>query len=302
MVALIIPVLNGGSLYKECLEAVKAQTQPLARKIVMESGSKDGSKELSAAYDFELYDVPAGTFNHGGTRSDAVQKVDDDVIVFLTQDAILDDPGAIEALVKVFDDPKVGAAYGRQLAHYDASLFAQHARNTSYRAAPYVTTIKDAYPKGMRKCFISNSFAAYRREALEQVGGFPSDVILCEDMFVTAKMLKSDWKVAYAADARVRHSHNYTVSEEFRRYFDIGVFHNQQSWISQDFGTPEGEGVRVALDQIKFCAAKGAFLSAAKSVVMSGAKFIGYKLGLRHERLGTKWSRKLAMHRGYFKV
>ena len=83
----------------------------------------------------------------------------------------------------------------------------------------------------MKTAFNSNSFAAYRRKALKDVGGFPINTILSEDMYVTAKMLLKNWSVAYCADAKVYHSHNYTIWQEFKRYFDIGVFHAKEAWI-----------------------------------------------------------------------
>lgn len=300
MVSLVIPVLNGGQIFAECLAAIDRQDIRFDRKIVMESGSQDNSRALALAHGFEVHDVPQGTFNHGGTRSRAAAMLDDDIILFLTQDAFLDDVESAAKLIKPFQDPNVAAVFGRQLPHRDANKLAIHARQTSYRPDTYVTSLDAGHPVGIRKCFLSNSFAAYRRSALQQIGGFPSDVIACEDMYVAAKLLKSGWKIAYAADARARHSHNYTVSEEFRRYFDTGVFHDQESWILDDFGRPESEGISVAFDQIRFLAKQGAWAMIPRSIISSGAKFIGYKLGLRHAALGRGMSRRLAMHRRYF--
>ncbi|AJE45425.1 glycosyltransferase [Celeribacter indicus] len=301
MVALIIPVYNGGDIYRDCLEAIEMQRHTLNRRLVMESGSTDDSRALSLAHGFEVHDVPAGTFNHGGTRSRAVGMVEDDIVVFLTQDAILDSPDSISRLVEPFRDPEVGAAFGRQLPHRDANPLAAHARFNSYGTSTYVTDMDSSYPSGIRKCFLSNSFAAYRRTAFEAVGGFPTNVILSEDMFVAAKILKAGWKVAYAAEATVRHSHNYTVQQEFRRYFDIGVFHRQATWILEEFGRPEAEGVRVTLDQLGFLARRGDWRYLPRAVVTAASKYAGYKLGLMHDRLGPNLSRRLAMHRGFFK-
>lgn len=52
-------------------------------------------------------------------------------------------------------------------------------------------------------------------------------------MFYAAKAILAGYQVAYAADAVVRHSHNYKPLEEFKRYFDIGVFHAQEKWIRE---------------------------------------------------------------------
>jgi len=300
LVALVIPVFNGGELYKKSLQSVNNQTCHFSKKLVMESGSYDASRALSIEHGFDIYDVPPGTFNHGGTRSNAVEMIDDEIIVFITQDAILDDRDAIKNLTKYFENSRVGAVYGRQLPHNDANPLAIHARTTSYGPESYVTSMESDYPVGIRKCFMSNSFAAYRRSALLEVGGFPDDVILSEDMYVAAKMLELGWEIAYAADARAQHSHNYSVAEEFRRYFDIGVFQSQEDWILEDFGHPEGEGVRIVLHQFGFLIKNGHFLWMPRAFLAAGAKFLGYKLGRKNEWLGSDVSRKLAMHRAFF--
>ncbi|BBM05676.1 hypothetical protein HAALTHF_27910n [Vreelandella aquamarina] len=87
---------------------------------------------------------------------------------------------------------------------------------------------------------MSNSFAAYRREALLAAGGFPEGTILSEDMMAGARLLQQGWKLAYCADACVQHSHNYTLAAEFKRYFDIGVFHHREQWLLAWLGKAEG--------------------------------------------------------------
>ncbi|BCH79609.1 hypothetical protein SEL3844_17250 [Salmonella enterica subsp. enterica serovar 4,[5],12:i:-] len=57
---------------------------------------------------------------------------------------------------------------------------------------------------------------------------------------MAAKMIQAGYKVAYCAEAVVRHSHNYTPREEFQRYFDTGVFHACSPWIQRDFGGAGG--------------------------------------------------------------
>ncbi|MFW8286919.1 glycosyltransferase family 2 protein, partial [Klebsiella pneumoniae] len=74
----------------------------------------------------------------------------------------------------------------------------------------------------------------------------------CEDMFYTAKAILAGYKVAYVPEAKVHHSHNYSPSEEFKRYFDIGVFHTDEPWIRNSFGGAGGEGKRFIISEFKF--------------------------------------------------
>jgi rhamnosyltransferase len=146
---------------------------------------------------------------------------------------------------------------------------------------------------------MSNSFAAYRASALQAVGGFPVHVIFAEDMFVAARMLLSGWKVAYAGSAQCRHSHNYSFLEEFRRYFDMGVFHAREPWIRQAFGGAGGEGIRYVKSELKFLGAAH-FFQWPGAILRNAVKLLAYKLGQKETRLPVALKRKLGMHRRYW--
>jgi hypothetical protein len=69
-------------------------------------------------------------------------------------------------------------------------------------------------------------------------------------MWVAAKMLMAGYKVAYAAEALVYHSHNYSFQAEFQRYFDTGVFHVQAPWLIEIFGSVKNEGLKMLKAQL----------------------------------------------------
>ena len=74
--------------------------------------------------------------------------------------------------------------------------------------------------------FRSNSCAAYNNEALEAVGGF-REVLLGEDTCAVAALLYAGQKFAYVSEAVVRHSHGYSLKQEFKRDFDTGLMRRQ---------------------------------------------------------------------------
>ena len=179
--------------------------------------------------------IKRSEFDHGGTRQYGVDSFHDiDVCVFLTQDAILSDCDSLNKILEPFHDDRVAAVCGRQLPRKHAAPIEAHARLYNYSSKSFVRSINDVKKFGLKTAFISNSFAAYRVSALNEVGGFPNNVIFGEDMYVAAKLLKSGYKIAYAADACVYHSHNYSILQEFSRYFDMGVFHAREPWIRQE--------------------------------------------------------------------
>ena len=133
------------------------------------------------------------------------------------------------------------------------------------------------------------------------VGGFPSDLILGEDACAVGRLILNGGRVAYVAEACVRHSHDYSVMEEFRRYFDIGVFHARQSWLLQAFGTAGGEGGRFVTSEWKYLLRHAPWLLPL-SVVKTGAKWLGYRLGQREGILPLAFKRWCSMHKHYWKV
>ena len=298
-IACIIPTYNGKAELNRLLDSLEGQSI-LFDTFVVDSSSKDGTLELASLRVGKVTVIPSVEFNHGGTRQLMVnQNRGYDIYVFLTQDACLAAQDAIEQIVAPFVDAEVGAVCGRQLPHLNATSLAQHARLFNYPEGVQVKSMADVARLGIKTAFISNSFAAYRGEALLAVGGFPEHVIFAEDMYAVAKMLMADWKVVYAGNAECRHSHNYTIVEEFERYFDMGVFHAREPWIRQSFGGAGGEGVRFLKSELKFLGLRRLYLWPV-AVVRNAIKLLGYKLGQQEERLPIPLKRKLGMYKRYW--
>ena len=298
-IACIIPTYNGRKDLARLLDSLEGQTAEFDTFIV-DSSSKDGTQELARERVSHVTVIPSTEFNHGGTRQLMIDRNPGyDIYIYLTQDACLAEETAIEQLVKPFSDPKVGAVCGRQLPHLDATPLAQHARLFNYPDGVQIKVMADAPSLGIKTAFMSNSFAAYRGAALKAAGGFPVHVIFSEDMYLTAKMLMQGWKVAYAGDAQCRHSHNYTLMEEFKRYFDMGVFHAREPWIRENFGGAGGEGLRYVKSELSFLGL-GRFYLWPSAIVRNSVKLAGYKLGQQDARLPIGLKRKLGMYRRYW--
>ena len=300
---LIIPTLNAGKNFSTLLEQISAQNLPL-KKLIVDSQSTDETVTLAKKFGFDVLTVRRENFNHGATRQRALEhmleKFSIDVIIFLTQDVFLHDEKTLSMLTKIFrEDSAVGLAYGRQLPHEGATLEAKILRQFNYPAESQLRTFDDRKIFGLKTAFNSNSFAAYRVDALKKVGGFPPNVILCEDMYTAAKMLLDGWKIFYDASAQVYHSHNYTAAQEFHRYFDIGVFHSREGWIRETFGSAEGAGKKFVLMKLKTLLKENP-LEFFGAICRDGAKFFGYRLGRLEKCLPKSFCRLFSMHKNFF--
>ena len=300
---LIIPTLNAGKNFQKLLEQINRQDLS-CEKLIVDSESDDGTAELAKNFGFEVLKVARKNFHHGATRQFALEyllkKSSIDVAIFLTQDVFLRDEKTLSNLVKIFsEDKNVGLTYGRQLPHSNATDEAKILREFNYPAESQMKTFDDRKILVLKVATASNSFAAYRVEFLQKVGGFPAQVILSEDMFVAAKMLLEGYKVFYNADAQVFHSHNYNFVQEFKRYFDIGVFHSRESWIQKTFGKAEGAGKKFVLMKLKILWKKNP-VKIFGAIFRDGAKFFGYRLGRLEKILPNFFCRFCSMNKNFF--
>ncbi|MCX6833836.1 MAG: glycosyltransferase family 2 protein [candidate division Zixibacteria bacterium] len=290
--ALVLPTLNAGPDFVQWLASLRGQDCQPDRLLLVDSSSTDQTVELARDFGFEITTIARLEFSHGGTRQSCVDRLTEvDAVIFLTQDAVLASPQALSKLLGRFDDPKVGAVYGRQLPRPDAGAIEAHARLFNYPETPGVRTAEDIARLGLKTSFISNSFAAWRRRALIEVGGFPAHTIQNEDTHAASRMILAGWKVAYAADACVYHSHPFTWRQEFRRYFDIGVFHGRDPWIRQNFGKAGGEGLRFVSSELKYLR-RHQVSAIPSAMIRTALKLLGYEMG-NHERRLPLWTKRL---------
>jgi rhamnosyltransferase len=306
----IVPTYNPGlEAWAKWVQALQSQNCKPMQVVVVDSGSTDGSLELSQQSGFTILKTSAQDFNHGATRQWALNQgflnpepsPPSDFIVFLTQDAILASSNALAELLQAFQDPQVAAAYGRQLPNPEAHWLEAHTRSFNYPDGSRTVQLQDKASLGIKACFLSNSFAAYRLQALMAQGGFPAHLPLGEDTFTAAKLLLSGQSLRYQASAAVYHSHNYNGLQDFQRMFDTGVFHAQNPWLLQSFGKAEGEGAKLVRSQWHRLLQQPHFMQGLLQWLSTNAlKLLGYKLGLAHQWLPKALVKKFAMNKVFW--
>jgi rhamnosyltransferase len=300
-IACIIPTLNGEKELTLLLDSLLTQTKIIDIYIVDSSSEDETIRVASERIGKEnVVIISKADFDHGQTRQFMFDMYPGyDVYLYLTQDIILEDSKAIKKLVQYFDEANVGAVFGRQLPHANATPFAKHARFFNYPESSRIKSFDDIKTHGIKAAFLSNSFAAYRAECLRDIGGFPSNIIFAEDMYVAAKMILSGWRVAYAGDSTCLHSHNYSIAQEFARYFDMGVFHAHNPWIREKFGGAGGEGLRYVKSELKYLSLRYFYLW-PESILRNGFKLLGYKLGFRENYFPCFIKKYLGLNKRYW--
>ena len=280
---LIIPTLNAESTIKNLLQKLIIEDIDI---LVIDSSSTDKTIDITKDLGVDYIQIKKEDFRHGGTRTlGAKYKENIEYLIYMTQDAIIYNKNSIKNILKPFKDKKVGAVCGRQIPHINEGIFGKHLREFNYPKQSHIREYKDKTKYGIKTAFLSNSFASYRYSALKEVGFFKDDIIFGEDMFVASKMLQQGYKIVYQADAIVYHSHSYSLSQEFKRYFDMGKFHTQEKWILDDFGKAEGQGKKFVISEIKYLIKNGRFYLLPLMIIRTSFKFLGYKLAFLHSKI-----------------
>jgi rhamnosyltransferase len=179
------------------------------------SRSTDGTLEVIREFNEPeriLVNDPAN-YNPGRILNEAVDTVDADILVFLNSDATPCNEYWLEKLIEPLEDSAVGAVFGRQIARNDCrSLF--------------VKDTERAFGDGSESAawvhFFSMATSAARRSVLKRFP-FEQAIQYSEDIEWSYRLRRGGFRIQYAPHSVVTHSHNYTLSQSWRRHFGEGV-------------------------------------------------------------------------------
>jgi rhamnosyltransferase len=280
-IKIVIPTFNAGEHFKELAAVLLKQCGIKADDIyIVDSSSTDNTVAIARKAGFKVRIIKQSEFGHGKTRAEAVEDIATDILVFMTQDVLPATNDAILKLCTIFEkDNMVGAVYGRQLPYESTDAFGKHARLFNYPPQSRINKLADREIRGIKVAFLSDSFAAYKREILMSVGNFPKGINFGEDTAIAAQMLLAGYKTFYCAEAQVYHSHTYSCYEEFKRYEQIGKFHKQESWLLKDFGKAEGEGFKFVKSELAYLVGINKWYLLPLAIIRNGYKYIGYRCG-----------------------
>ena len=227
----------------------------------------------------ELHHIKKEEFNHGLTRNMGVKLSDTDLFLMMTDDAVPDDEFMIEKLARNFEDPKVGICYARQIPHKGCKAIERYTRAFNYPSERIKKSMKDIKTMGIKAFYASNVCSMYRREVFDALGGF-CKTDFNEDMIYARRMIESGYDIVYEPDARVRHSHDFSGIEQFKRNYALGLSHATHPEIFADVKS-ESEGIKLVKSTAVYLVKHFMPFHIIKLVYLSGMKYLGYKLGSR---------------------
>ncbi len=299
-VDVVIPVYRPDQRFASVLKALAAQDHPIGRLFLFNTEKKYWDKALEDLFPrMEVVHIRKEDFDHGAVRHAGALRSNADIVVFMTQDALPADESLITRLIRPIAEGKAQASYARQLPDADAGILEELSRGFNYPPESRIRTISDAKTLGIRAFFCSNACAAYDRKTYRELGGFPRPVIFNEDMIFASKLLEAGYSLAYAADARVFHSHSLSGKEQLRRNFDLGVSQAEDEEFFSRYPS-EGEGIKMVKESLRELVHRRKYPMIFPLVWISGCKFIGYKLGRNYKKLPRRLVLRITTDPGYW--
>lgn len=304
-VDIIIPTYKPDQKFVTLIGRLENQSVPVGQIIVMNTEQKYFDRLVyGASYQKDYHNIVVKhiskkEFDHGRTRNRGVKYSNADYFIMMTQDALPADEYVIEKLLEPIRGGKAVVAYARQMAEEESGPVEKFTRNFNYPEQSCIKTKDDLDTMGIKTFFCSNVCAAYNRQIFDELGGFVKHTIFNEDMIYAAKAVEAGYGIAYVADARVYHSHNYTNREQFHRNFDLGVSQADHPEVFAKYPS-ESEGIRLVQQTIDYLKEHKMKRKIPHVICQSGFKYMGYLLGKNYRKMPKRFVVALSSNKEYW--
>ena len=212
-ISVVVCARNEEPLIGRCLASLERCDYPALEVIVCDDGSTDGTRAVAEASPFRVLPL-----EHGGlsrARNAGLAAATGEIVAYLDADAEAH-PEWPYRLALAFGEPSVAAAGGTNLTPRDAG-FVERAITEAPGGPIHVLATDD------RAEHVPGCNMAFRREALEQIGGFdPIHRAAGDDVDVCWKLLDAGYEIAFSATAQVDHHRPESIARYLRQQRSYG--------------------------------------------------------------------------------
>lgn len=286
-ISVICPIYKGEKYIVKLNRALRNQRNVNIEEIlyIVTETPDDNSCNILDSIGEVYYKIKPEDFSHSFTREYFAYKCNGDILVFITQDIIIENDIFLYNLTSCIEKGECEASFARQICNNRS--IERYTRMSNYPDKSRIVSKDNLIDLGIKTYFFSDVSSAVRKDIFINLNGYDQKNLLTnEDMYFAYKIINNGYRIKYCSDAVVVHSHDYTYKELFKRYFDQGVFLKQHSYI-EEVGASES-----AIKLFKFV-----FINALKEknikiffslVPNFGVRFIANKLGHKYDKLSEK--------------
>lgn len=202
--------------------------------------SKDNSEKILKENKLNYILIDKKDFSHSLTREKEAMKSKSDIIVFISQDIVIENTDYLYNLVNPIINGEADACYIRQLTKFDN--IEKYTRESNYPDKSIIKTKDDIEKLGLKTFFFSDASSAVNTKVFKKLNGYDGkNLPINEDMYFAYKLIMNGYKIKYCADSVCYHSHNFKLKELYDRYKLTGKFFKENSYID-NFGTNKSGG------------------------------------------------------------
>lgn len=217
-VSVVIVNYNGWALLRECLASLRLGERQADEMVVVDNGSTDGSPQNLRREFPWVTPIDAGSnLGFAAGNNLGIARARGDVIVLLNNDALAE-PAFLGALVAPLErEQAIASVAGTLVFASDPGVVASagiDVFDTGLALDRGLGGSTSALRDGARVFGASAGAAAYRRRALEQVGGFPESFFMyLEDVDLAWRLRLAGWEAVHASGAVARHVYSASAGE-----------------------------------------------------------------------------------------
>lgn len=282
-ISIICPLYNAENYIEELYKSIKKQKDVCIEEIkFILTESKDSTEDKLKRLAIDYTKVLRKEFSHSLVREKAALSAKGDIVVFITQDIKIIDEYWLYNLVKDICAGKCEAAFSRQIG-YDNHKVERFIREINYPDKTRIVSKKDINRLGLMTFFFSDASSAVSKEIFIKLNGYDNkNLPTNEDMYFAYKLIMNGYRIEYAADSKVIHSHDLSFKQTFNRYKDIGQYFNENRYL-QEYSSQE-RGITVLKYIIKRSIEEKKPLIILDAIFNFVARFIGMQVGKRITR------------------
>lgn len=230
---IICPLYNAEKYILSLDESIKKQKNvdiKCIKYILTESNDK--SEDLLKSIKADYKKIGKDEFSHSLIREEAAFGSNSDIIVFITQDIIVEKDNWLYELVKDIENNNCQASYSRQIC--DNKSIEKYTREYNYPKKSFYTSKTDIKRLGLKTFFFSDTSSAILKKVFIELKGYDSkNLPINEDMYFAYKLIMNGYKIKYCAESEVIHAHKFTLKQYFDRYYLTGKFFKQNAYLNQ---------------------------------------------------------------------
>lgn len=202
--------------------------------------SNDSSEDLLKKISANYFVIEQKDFSHSLTREKYAKQSQSDIIVFITQDIEIEREDWLFELVKPIINEEAEASFSKQISKFNN--IEKYTREKNYPEKSYIVDKNSIDSFGLQTFFFSDASSAIKRKIFEKLNWYDEkNLPTNEDQYIAYKLIMNGYRIKYCANSIVYHSHNFTLAELYKRYYNTGLFYKKENYLDK-YGTNKSGG------------------------------------------------------------